>query len=100
MSEEIIVNIDKDLEDIMPMFLENRRKDLDALSSLLEQMDYDSIQTIGHRLAGNAGSYGLDELGKIGVALESACVDKNDEAIRTYCQQYAHFVQHLKINYC
>ena len=39
MSNEIHVTIDKDLEDIMPMFLENRQKDLNALKGHLETMD-------------------------------------------------------------
>ncbi|MEC7275494.1 MAG: Hpt domain-containing protein [Bdellovibrionota bacterium] len=99
MSNEIHVTIDKDLEDIMPMFLENRQKDLNALKGHLETMDIESIQTIGHRLAGNAGSYGLEDLGHIGAAIEDSCISKDEAGIRENCQKYSEFMSLLKISY-
>ncbi|MBF0315722.1 MAG: Hpt domain-containing protein [Oligoflexia bacterium] len=65
------IYIDKDLEEITPVFLENRHKDLLLLEKYLQEKNFAEIAVIGHKLAGNAESYGHPELGEIGTKIES-----------------------------
>lgn len=99
MSEKIIVTIDADLEEIIPTFLENRQKDIGKIDQALESMDLKAIESIAHKLAGNAGSYGLDELGELGASLESACQSENKEKVDELCQGYKDYLSRLEIKF-
>lgn len=97
--EKIVVYVDKDLQDIMPGFLANRQKDLKELATHLQNKDVKSIQVIGHKLAGNAGGYGLDQLGEFGAALEAAAI-KNDQAgIAKNIQLITDYVTRLDVRF-
>jgi HPt (histidine-containing phosphotransfer) domain-containing protein len=99
MSELITVTIDQDLEDIIPSFLENRNKDIALINQSLESQDYEAIESIAHKLAGNAGSYGFDDMGDIGVNLEKACRDKNETLVKSLAAKYKYYLEHLQISY-
>ena len=53
----IMVYIDQGLEDIVPGFLENRRRDVQTLETALQQNDLKTICVIGHRMKGDGGGY-------------------------------------------
>jgi len=99
MSKEKIVFIDSDLKEIIPGFLENRKKDINQLDDLIQNEQWKQIESIAHKLAGNAGSYGFDELGEIGSQLESACQNRDVELIKQYCGAYNEFMNNLKVEY-
>ena len=99
MSEKIIVSVDADLEEIIPTFLENRQKDLVQIDQALGAMDLKAIESIAHKLAGNAGSYGLDQLGELGATLESACQAGDKDKVDQLCQQYKDYLANLEIKF-
>lgn len=99
MSEKIIVTVDADLEEIIPTFLENRHKDQDIMKNALETNDLATIESIAHKLAGNAGSYGLDELGEIGAQLESACQSGDRDSVKELFRNYSNYLANLEIKY-
>ena len=74
-----IITIDKDLEEITPVFLENRKKDILLLDQYLQQKNFNEIVVIGHKMAGNSRSYGHPELERIGRELEESA--KTDDGV-------------------
>ena len=66
-----LAEVDEDLRDLLPGYLTNRKKELVTLRQALEQGDFQVIENIGHKLRGNAESYGFTELGTWGAKLES-----------------------------
>ena len=71
-----------DLDRLRQKFLSNRRRDLEALASALSTHDWITIQTLGHRMKGLAGSYGFEEIGAIGSRLEKPPLGRNRIASR------------------
>ena len=55
-----------------PQFLQNREADIEQLRKALAQPDFSIIQSIGHNCKGTSSAYGFPEVGKIGLALETA----------------------------
>ncbi|MBF0459841.1 MAG: Hpt domain-containing protein [Magnetococcales bacterium] len=76
-SEKMIVRIDCELEEIVPAYLENRRKDVVALSEMLEEEAFDAMRVLGHRMKGSGSGYGLDAISDIGNRLEQAAKDQS-----------------------
>jgi hypothetical protein len=68
----ITVSIDPDLEDLVPGFLENRRKDAALLARAAQTGDLKTVRLLGHRMKGDGGGYGFLEISEIGEALEQA----------------------------
>ncbi|GAB4012265.1 MAG: hypothetical protein Fur0010_07970 [Bdellovibrio sp.] len=91
--------IDADLKDIMPTFLENRQKDLNNIQQALQNKDFKSIQVIGHKLAGNAGSYGLADLGEIGAKIEMSAIKQDYDELNHLYQQFVEYMGSLEIIY-
>lgn len=80
-SHQHIVYIDPDLAALVPRFLENRRKDSEEISRLLEEDNLQDIRILGHSMAGSAGGYGFPELGMIGKAIEEAALASDKSAV-------------------
>jgi HPt (histidine-containing phosphotransfer) domain-containing protein len=69
------------LQALRPKFVRNRRQDVLILQSAIMAQNADLIRTIGHRIKGLAGSYGLETIGLIGNAIEQAALDHNFERV-------------------
>ena len=97
--EKIIVEIEKDLEPIFGSFLSNREKDITLLNEAISVPDFKAIESIGHKLAGNAGSYGLPDLGEIGAQLEQSAIDTELDKIKEQLNSYQDYLARLEIKF-
>ena len=88
----ITVQIDEGLQEIVPGFLENRRRDVQTLERALKENDLNAIHLIGHRLKGDGGGYGFDAISVIGGVLEQAAAREDRVVIR---RQIAELVDYL-----
>ena len=64
------VEIDEDLLDLVPGYLQNQRDSLPLLRQALASGDLAVLRSAGHRLKGSASMYGFQRLGELGAALE------------------------------
>jgi len=95
----ITVHIDPDLEEIVPKFLENRRRDAQTLETALQQSDLARISMIGHRMKGDGGGYGFDAISTIGAALEQAAAREDQSAIQRYTAELIDFLDRVTVVY-
>ena len=94
---KIIVHVDEEIEDLIPGFLENRRKDVDALQEALTNGDHETIRTLGHAMKGTGGGYGFDTITDIGSSLENAAKQKNTEEIRKGINELADYLERVEV---
>jgi len=95
----IIVHIDPDLEEIVPGFLENRRRDVQTLETALQQNNLAQIHIIGHRMKGDGGGYGFDAITMMGDALEQAAAGEDRDAIRRHTAELIDFLARVTVVY-
>lgn len=98
-TDRFTVRIDRDLEDIVPVFLTNRKKDLLTIRSALAEQDYKTIQTLGHRMKGDGGGYGFDRITEIGGVMELAAERHDHPAIEQYTAELEDFLARLHVEY-
>ena len=98
-TERVTVRIDRDLEDIVPNFLANRRKDVHALRHALTSADFSIIQMLGHRMKGDGGGYGFDQISEIGGAMELAAIQKDHAAAEQHIADLESFLTRLQVEY-
>ena len=95
----ITVYIDQGLEEIVPGFLDNRRRDVQTLETVLQESNLAQIHTIGHRMKGDGGGYGFDAISEMGAALEQAAAREDRTAIRRHIDELADFLVRLRVVY-
>ena len=78
----MIVEVDKELEDVFPRYLRNREEDMLKIQAALEKKDFEALRQIGHKLAGNASGYGLLDLGVMAKKLETSAGERQYDGKR------------------
>ena len=91
--------IDKELEEIVPAFMESRRKDIDLLSKFISENNYEELRSIGHKIKGTAGSYEFFELSEIGRKIEKCAGDKDHIELEKLINEYESHVEQIAIEY-
>jgi len=54
-AEQLVVKVEKGMEEIVPSYLEKRRKDVDIYRKALAGGDFDALRMLAHRMKGNRG---------------------------------------------
>ena len=80
--ERIIVKVRPILADMVPGFLEARRKDASAIREALGRGELDPIRTMGHNMKGIGSSYGFPPITEIGRKMEEAAGTGNKDEIQ------------------
>ena len=95
--KDLEAHIDTDLEDLIPQFLKNMHKYVEDIKRLLAKGDLEEIQKIGHSMKGTGGSFGFDEISKIGKKIREAAQDNNKESITRLNKLFAEYLSTVKI---
>lgn len=95
----ITVNIDKDLEDLIPGYLENRRKDVVSIREALKNNDLETIGILGHSMKGSGGGYGFDRITEIGKLIEESAKNMDREGITGHINELSRYLTRIEIVY-
>ncbi|MCG6951062.1 MAG: Hpt domain-containing protein [Betaproteobacteria bacterium] len=93
------VTVAKDLADLIPSFMSNRRKELEALRTALAQSDFDELRRLGHRMKGAGSSYGFDLVSTIGKNIEDGAKASDAAAIGANLDTYEDYLAKVEIVY-
>lgn len=93
----IVVYIDRDLEDIVPGFLENRHKDAATLQTALAENDMETVQLLGHRMKGDGAGYGFQKISELGDWLETAALRNDLTAIKKHTAALIEFLSQVEV---
>jgi HPt (histidine-containing phosphotransfer) domain-containing protein len=95
----IRVEIDSEVKSIVPEYLENRKKECELISRLLEAEAFSEIRKLGHRMKGTGGSYGFDDISEIGEVIEEAALATDKEAISKSLRQLTSYLERVVVEY-
>ena len=98
-SDRFIVQVDPEIEDIVPIFLQNRSDDVESLSKALEDGDFDTIRLLGHSMKGSGGGYGFDAITDIGRSLEQAATGQSSGEIKRLVEELASYLNRVEVVY-
>ena len=97
--EKVIVKVDAEIEDIVPIFLEKLLEEIETALDSLQQDDYETIQIWGHTLKGAGSGYGFDTISDIGKSLEQAAKTRDSENVRNLVDQLSSYVERVEVVY-
>lgn len=97
MADKIEIRIDPDLQDLVPGFLANRRRDVDKLNALLQTRMFAEIRLIGHSMKGAGGGYGFDAITDIGGEIELAALREDAAMVQSGIAHLADFLSRVEV---
>ncbi len=93
------VTVARDLEDLIPVFMSNRRKELDTLKVALASADFEQLRQLGHRMKGVGVSYGFDHVSTLGKYIEDGARSGDRAGLETRIAEYADYLSKVQIAY-
>ena len=87
------------LADLVPGFLDGRRRDIDAIAAALERSDYDDVRILGHNMKGSGAGYGFNRITEIGTSLEQAAVRRARSDIQAQTAELVRYLDGLHVVY-
>ena len=87
-----VVFVDEELADLIPEFSENRRRDVETITRLVQEGNHEELTRLGHTMKGTGGGYGFAEISEIGRGIEEASVRGDRKAITTLCERLAAYL--------
>lgn len=95
----LTVTVAKDLEDLIPTFMNNRVKEVESLRGAVAASDFEQLKQLGHRMKGVGRSYGFITVSDIGKRIEDAAAKADGRAIAVAIGEYADYLSKVKVVY-
>lgn len=96
---KVTVEIDADLQDLVPQFVENRKKDIESLQSLVAKKDLEAIALLTHKIKGAAAGYGFNELSEIAAQMEKASKNNDNASLDGLIKKMESHFSNIEIHY-
>jgi len=93
------VKIAKDLADLIPGYLNNRRKELESLRNALAAADFEQLRQLGHRMRGVGNSYGFERITSLGKEIEEGAKSGDKDSLATHIAAYGDYLSKVQIAY-
>ena len=93
------VTVARDLEDLIPVFMKNRHKELDTLRVALAAADFEQLRQLGHRMKGVGNSYGFARVSVIGKQIEDGARSGDKASLDARIKEYAEYLARVQIRY-
>jgi len=93
------VVIAKDLADLVPTFMNNRKKELETLRAALAALDFEQLRQLGHRMKGVGNSYGFSRVSELGKSIEDGAHNKDGAALDAAIVEYGEYLARVNVIY-
>jgi len=95
---EIITAVhDNDILELIPGYLLRRRQEMDVLRNAIAEKNFSLLRSLGHKMKGTGGSYGLDRIFEIGSKIENYAKSQDLLAVEQEVDHLADYLDRVKI---
>jgi HPt (histidine-containing phosphotransfer) domain-containing protein len=93
----IVVRVDKDIEDLIPDYLEMTHADVAKLRAALGNGDFETLNRIGHMLKGSGGGYGFDGITEVGKNIEQLAKTRAQDDLDLWIGRLASYLERIEV---
>jgi HPt (histidine-containing phosphotransfer) domain-containing protein len=98
-NSSITVVVDKELEDLVPVFMKNRRKEIETLRAALAAADFEQLRQLGHRMKGVGNSYGFARVSDFGRMIEDGARSGDRASLTAHIADYSEYLSKVEVKY-
>lgn len=99
LNENWVVHPDKDLEDLIPTFLQNRRNELTEIDEAAMNSDFEFIRRTAHTWKGICRPYGFIYLETLSISLEVAGEAEDQAKTLAVAKEIQTYLKNVRIVY-
>jgi HPt (histidine-containing phosphotransfer) domain-containing protein len=99
MIEKLIVKVDRELEDLIPLFMDTRKRDMEGLAKGLAASDFAALRVIGHGMKGSGGAFGFQIVTDIGAIIEASALKNDAATIEKQFTQLREYLARVEVQY-
>src|SRR3954462_8732904 len=93
------VTVARDLEDLIPVFIKNRHKELDTLRVALAAAEFEQLRQLGHRMKGVGVLYGFGHVFMLRQTMEDGARSGDRASLDARIREYADYLSRVQISY-
>jgi HPt (histidine-containing phosphotransfer) domain-containing protein len=97
--DALIVKVSKDIEDLIPVFLANRKKEVETLRAALAADDFEQLRQLGHRMRGVGNSYGFERVSILGKEIEDGARKSDKASLEAHIAAYGEYLSNVRVAY-
>jgi HPt (histidine-containing phosphotransfer) domain-containing protein len=86
------------LEDLLPVFLESRRSELDALLEAIASNDLVAVRHIAHQMKDAGGPHGFAAISLIAADIDQAAQRPDKRRLVDLVQEYASYLSRMRVS--
>ena len=91
------VRVERYLEDLIPDYLSNRRKEVAQLATAFESGNFDAIAQLTHRMIGVGTPYGFNHVTDVARKLREAALARDETTLSTILTDYRDYVAKIRV---
>ena len=93
------VHVEKGMEDVVPAYLERRRKEIRTYRDALTARNFEAARMLGHKMRGTGSGYGFPLLTEIGRMIEEAALRQDAGEVTASVDRLAAYVETVQLDY-
>ena len=95
--DKYLVQVDPDLEDLVPVFLEEIQEDLAGMRQALEGRNWETVKALGHKSKGTAGGYGFDGVSELCSSVELAAKEEDHPETEKLLEELQTYLERVEV---
>ncbi|MBK6608564.1 MAG: Hpt domain-containing protein [Leptospiraceae bacterium] len=96
---EILVEISKDLEDLIPEYIDSMNSSIEYIEGLVKSNNLVEVKSEAHKMKGHGGAYGFRYISDIGLLIEGFAKEGKNELILKCLQELKNYMRSIKIEF-
>ncbi len=96
---EDIIHQNEEFRDIIPLFLDERQKEINLVLEAVESANYEQIYSLGHKMQGASEAFGFTTVSEIGQALKESAMKGENELIQNRIAELKNYLDQLENDY-
>lgn len=97
--ENEVLIIERDLQEIVPQYLENMKKNVQEILDSASKGDLKKAQTLGHQMKGSGKGYGIPKISEIGALIELEAKNDNSRSVTKHAEELRDYLGKLEVLY-
>ncbi|GEM_PF-1232217 len=91
-------HVPQEIRQIAENFLENCTDQISEMATALTGQDYETVQAISHKLAGEGAAFGFDPISQLGAELNKAATSENQERAVELLEELDDFLKNIHLD--
>lgn len=93
------IKLDSFYQEITPKYLSDRLAEIDDLTALIDEKNFEQIESKFHRLAGSGGGFGLQIITEIASLIEKASVNEDFTTVEVEFKKYIDTIKAIRLSF-